>query len=232
MLTFRADARAADALLDRGLWLPLVTVWIAGVGRTWDHQWAPLLRRLGLGSLVYVFVLGTLLWVFSRPLTSRRPWTAKHVVTFVCLTAPPAWLYAIPLEQIVGVDTASQLNMGLLGVVAAWRVALLVWFFRVVGRMSALATFTAAGTPLCVVLFVAVLFDMHYHLAAAMGGLGQAAELGAEYPAIELVGAIGLAGFMCAPFAFGLWAMLAAWEWTTARRRRIAGVLEDGENGV
>ncbi len=46
----------------------------------------------------------------------------------VCLTAPPALLYAIPVERFFDAATARNINTGFLAFVAAWRVALLAFY--------------------------------------------------------------------------------------------------------
>ena len=50
----------------------LACTWLAGVGRYWDNPHAPLFQRLGLGSVVYAFVLSVALRLVVRPLKPRR----------------------------------------------------------------------------------------------------------------------------------------------------------------
>jgi hypothetical protein len=103
----------------------LVVTWLAGIGRYWDHPSAEYWQYLGLGSIVYIFCLSLLLYLIVWPL---RPsdWTYRGVLIFVGLTSLPALLYAIPVERIVDLKTAQSMNAWFLGVVAVWRVALLI----------------------------------------------------------------------------------------------------------
>ena len=107
----------------------LVATWLAGMGRYWDHPSASLPQMFGMGSVAYVFVLGALLWVAILPLKPRR-WGYLQTVTFVALTAPPALLYAIPVERWMSMSDAIATNAWFLAVVAAWRVGLLFLVLR------------------------------------------------------------------------------------------------------
>lgn len=53
-----------------------------------------------------------------------------EMLTFVCLTSPPALLYAIPVDQFLSLEVARNINLIFLAVVAAWRVALLIFYLR------------------------------------------------------------------------------------------------------
>jgi hypothetical protein len=48
----------------------------------------------------------------------------ERVLTFVTLTAPPALLYAIPVERFMALQDAQITNFWFLAIVALWRVAL------------------------------------------------------------------------------------------------------------
>jgi|GEM_PF-4987218 len=71
----------------------------------------------------------TLLHDTFRLLTFRSPGPAVRdawpaYLAFVTLTAPPALLYAIPVERFMTPSAASVTNAWFLAVVAAWRVGL------------------------------------------------------------------------------------------------------------
>jgi hypothetical protein len=133
ILTFRARRETYAEFDRRHLVFGLVATWIVGMGRWWDDPGAHLVQKLGLGSVVYVFALATVLWLFLLPLrTGPLPW--RHVLTLVTLTAPPAAIYAIPVERWMSVEDAIGVNMGFLAVVASWRVAIVVvWMRRALG---------------------------------------------------------------------------------------------------
>lgn len=108
----------------------LLATWLAGMGRYWDHPNPHhLLQRLGIGSVVYVFALSAVLWLVIAPLRPRS-WNYLQVVTFVALTSPPAFLYAIPVERWMSMRDAMATNAWFLLVVAVWRVGLLLFLLR------------------------------------------------------------------------------------------------------
>ncbi len=123
----------------------MLVTWLAGVGRYWDHPSANFWQYLGVGSIAYIFCLSSLLFLIVWPLRPSN-WTFPGVLVFVGLTSLPALLYAIPVERMVDLKTAQTINAWFLGVVAIWRVALLVqylitsaklhWFY--VGTVSVL----------------------------------------------------------------------------------------------
>jgi hypothetical protein len=140
----------------------------------------------GVGSVVYVFVLGALLWAIVLPLKPRR-WEYLQVVTFVALTAPPALLYAIPVERWMSLEAAITTNAWFLAAVAAWRLGLLVLILR---RHAALAwPATIVGTLLPMALIVATLAALNLEKAVfeIMGGLRQPTANDGAYAIVVLL---------------------------------------------
>jgi len=72
VLTFRVPSAAIATDWRRYLAFGLVCTWLAGVGRYWDSPRAELWQHLGLGSVAYVFVLATIIWVLLMPLRPAR----------------------------------------------------------------------------------------------------------------------------------------------------------------
>ena len=122
----------------------LFVTWLAGIGRYWDHPNANWWQYAGLGSVAYVFVLGTFLWLIVAPLRPRN-WSFIGVLIFVTLTSLPALLYAIPVEKFMSLQAAQTANVIFLAIVASWRVALLIVFLR---RSAGLMT-TAWSSRFC-----------------------------------------------------------------------------------
>lgn len=80
-------------------------------------------------SLVSSFVLWCLLWVATLMADGKRAPFWKNYRAFLglfWLTAPLAWLYAIPVERFLDPVAAVKANYALLGIVAAWRVLLMI----------------------------------------------------------------------------------------------------------
>lgn len=172
-LTFRLSADDARALGPRHLAAGLVCTWIVGMGRWWDDPDAALLQHLGLGSVIYVFVLSAVLWLVVLPL---RPvaWTYRTVLTFVAMTSPPAALYAIPVERWVERPVAGQLNLWFLVVVATWRVALLFRFLTSVPKIGIVNGVLAALLPLGAIVASLTALNLHRVVFSIMGSIAEA----------------------------------------------------------
>src|SRR6266576_1888990 len=87
----------------------LFCTWLVGMGRYWDNPRVGLLQHLGVGSIVYGFILSLFLWLMIWPLRPRN-WSYFRVFTFVTLVSPPAILYAIPVQMFYPLDTANSIN--------------------------------------------------------------------------------------------------------------------------
>ncbi len=121
------------AASKQALWLGLVFVLSAGLAREYDgrdlvHEPWHLLIPLG-ASLVSSFVLFSLCFARLTGSDPARPpfWSAyRNFLTVFWMTAPLAWLYAIPYERFLSPYGAMQANLLTLAAVAVWRVALMV----------------------------------------------------------------------------------------------------------
>lgn len=148
----------------------LVFTWLAGAGRYWDNPRASLWQHLGLGSVAYVFVLALILWALLAPLRPRD-WSYRTVLLFVTLTAPPAVLYAVPVERFLAPGAARAANAWFLGVVALWRVALLVVFLRRVARLTVLRIAVGTLLPLTAIVVTLALLNLEHVVFNLMSGI-------------------------------------------------------------
>jgi hypothetical protein len=126
----------------RGAWaLGLMFVLSAGFAREYDgedllhepwHLALPLVASLATSLLLY----GLIVLVAWR--RSGLGWpVASGYLPFVALywlTAPLAWLYAIPYERFLSPADAVRANLATLGLVSLWRVALMTRVVSVVFR--------------------------------------------------------------------------------------------------
>lgn len=180
LLTVAADAarvlafrRPSPAIGRHGLAylaFGLFFTWLAGVGRYWDNPRADLWQTLGLGSLAYVFCLAAVLWLLLLPLKPKS-WSYRNVLVFVTLTAPPAILYAIPVERFMSLGAAQSANAWFLAVVALWRVALLVWFLRQLAGLSGAAVLVATLLPLALIVVALTAFNLEHVVFELMAGI-------------------------------------------------------------
>ena len=172
-LFFRAGREEMGSISWRAfLGAGLVATWAVGMGRYWDHPSARPLQMLGVGSVVYVFVLGALLWAVMKPLGAQG-WSTLEAVTFVSLTAPPAVLYAIPVERWVPLKTAIVANAWFLAAVAAWRVALLVFTLRRRARLTWPRTIVGCLLPMCAIVTALFALNLERAVFNIMGGFQQ-----------------------------------------------------------
>ena len=117
LLTFRISQAELIQLNWQHLVFGLLCTWVVGIGRHWDNPRVTFWQHLGVGSVAYIFVLSLFLWLIIWPLRPHY-WSYFRVLTFVSLVAPPAILYAIPVEKFVSLGWANSINAMFLGIVA------------------------------------------------------------------------------------------------------------------
>ena len=111
-------------------------------------------RRVALGKLAIIFrtlgaslVTATLLYgvlwlVLHGWKTFPNEWpTYRAFLALYWLTAPLAWIYAIPVERFLDPLTATQANLWFLAIVAVWRVLLITRVVSVVFNASVFRVF-------------------------------------------------------------------------------------------
>jgi len=208
LLTFRLTQKEFLELGGRHLVFGLVCAWLAGMGRYWDDPGAHLLQRLGAGSVIYVFALSFFLWLLIWPLRPQN-WSYRNAVTFVSLVAPPAILYAIPVERWFTLGAATSINILFLAVVATWRVALLVFYLRRYARLELLAVGIAALLPLTVIVVTLTALNLERAVFEVMAGIGRdpTANDGA-YAVLFLLSAFSFLAFL--PLLIGYVALVIA----------------------
>jgi hypothetical protein len=156
------------------------------MGRYWDNPRVGLLQHLGIGSLVYIFILSVFLWLLVWPLRPRH-WSYFRVLTFVSLVSPPAVLYAIPVEKFVDLLTANQINAWFLAVVATWRVALLVFFLRRLAELNWFSVITATLLPLALIVVALVQLNLEKVVMSLMGGMGSPSPNDGAYVVLSVL---------------------------------------------
>ena len=147
----------------------LIGTWIVGMGRYWDDKGASLLQHLGLGSVIYIFVLAAFIWLIIKPFFVEN-WSYFTVVTFIGLTSFPAILYAIPVEKLVSIRTANTMNVWFLAIVALWRLLLLNHFLKRFTKLSYLNIITVTLMPICLIISTLTALNLHRVVFQLMGG--------------------------------------------------------------
>ena len=210
ILTFRNPGPAIRDHWRAYLAFGLVCTWLAGIGRYWDNPKASWWQHLGMGSLVYVFVLALLLYLLLKPLRPGN-WSYRNILLFISLTALPALLYAIPVERFMSLPAAQSANAWFLGIVATWRVALLFVFLRRVANLSGVAIFVAVSLPLVVIVVALTVLNLEHVIFDIMAGIREH-ERSANDVAYQIVFAISLYSMLAAPI------LIIAYAWLVIRR--------------
>lgn len=100
----------------------------------WRAPWhliVPVAASSGAAFLLYVVVLIADWKKTCRPLTRGNP-LFLSILGLFWMTAPLAWLYAIPVERVLDPVGATQMNLAFLAIVSLWRVALMIRAIQVV----------------------------------------------------------------------------------------------------
>ena len=170
LLTFRMPGPAIRAAWPAYLAFGLLVTWMAGVGRYWDNPRAEWWQTLGLGSLAYVVVLAVILWAIAWPFKPDR-WSYRSVLIFVTLTAPPALLYAIPVERFMTPAAATSTNAWFLAVVAAWRVGLWAFFLKQFGGLGGATVWVLTLLPLTLIVVALTMLNLEHVVFNIMSGI-------------------------------------------------------------
>lgn len=188
LLTFRASRNELLSLHNGHLAFGLLCTWLVGMGRAWDDEQAGAMQHLGIGSVIYVFVLSLLLWLTIRPLRAHDT-SYRHILTFVCLASPPGFLYAIPVERFFHVEIARNINLAFLGIVATWRVALLAFYLYRVSSLRWFEVMVATLLPLSAIMAPLTILRVMAQTFEAMAGLRE--EKSMTNPTVDVLNFLG-----------------------------------------
>lgn len=135
----RRDAIETVAETKSAVWLGLLFVFSAGLAREYDgedllsepwHLGIPLVASLATSFLLFVLICvagGLSRWNLRTFCGEYRRFLGLY-----WMTAPLAWLYAIPVERWMSPGDATATNLNLLGLVALWRVVLIIRVISVI----------------------------------------------------------------------------------------------------
>lgn len=186
----------------------LVCTWLAGIGRYWDNPRADIWQYAGFGSLAYVFVMAAVVWLLLYPLTPRN-WNYSNVLIFVCMTAPPALLYAIPVERFMDLESAQSVNVWFLAVVAVWRVALFARFLKGSAGLAGIELIVCCLLPITLVVVALSALNLEHVVFNIMSGIRpeQQTANDASYFALIFIsgGSILAAPFLVIGYLFLVW---------------------------
>ncbi len=179
------------------------------------HLALPIVASLGSSLLLFALVRAAA-WRRVTAMPAFLP-AYRSLLSCYWMTAPLAWLYAIPFERFLTTVGAMQANLCCLGIVAAWRVCLMIRVVSVLWRGSGAAAGVLVLAFADAVALLA-LAAIPMPLIELMGGIRRS-------PADELLHGVrsGLFGLGC--FTLPGWLLAAAfvvghrglpWRWTAA----------------
>lgn len=181
-LTGNADAIRQVASRPAALWIAIVLVLLTGVARNYDQLLFTETLRWLYGPLIFSAVSGSWLWLFVMRAWGGYEKTAPNAgiglrlrsfYSVFWMTAPIAWLYALPVERWFNPADAARANVALLATVSLWRVMLMSRVISVVGCRKFAWGFWPVLLAASMEAAVASIFNhaMAAHLTALMGGL-------------------------------------------------------------
>jgi len=170
LLTFRLTRNEMIHFNEKHFYAGLIGTWIVGMGRYWDDSKASLFLHLGLGSVIYIFVLALFIWLILKPFR-LKDWTYFTVLTFIGLTSFPAIFYAIPVEMFFSINIANMINVWFLAIVALWRLLLLFYFLKKVTQLNRLNIFIVTLMPITLIISTLTALNLHRVVFDIMGGV-------------------------------------------------------------
>jgi hypothetical protein len=180
LLTFRLTREEMLQFNRRHFTAGLIGTWIVGIGRNWDHENASLMQHLGIGSLIYIFMLAGFIWLIVKPFFVED-WTYFRVVTFIGLTSFPAILYAIPVEKWFSLPVADSINAWFLAVVAFWRLCLLYFFLARFTRLSSENIVVITLMPICLIIATLSALNLDHVVYNFMSGINHPSANDSSY---------------------------------------------------
>jgi hypothetical protein len=169
------------------VWVGLALLASTGLARSWnlrDLRHEPWHLALPLAAaLVLSFALFLTLWLVLLQKGAGPPpfWAGyRSLLGLFLLTAPLAWLYALPLQQFLSPERALRARLGLLAVVAGWRVAVMT-------RAVAVLLDGRTAAAFCIVMLVA---DVALLAGLIATGVARSQQPASTPRLLEVMGAI------------------------------------------
>jgi hypothetical protein len=191
LLTFKISREEMLQFNTQHLIVGLIGTWIVGMGRYWDDDKANLLQHLGLGSVIYIYLLALFIWLVLLPF-KVEDWKYLTVLTFISLTSFPAIFYAIPVERFFSIETANSMNVWFLAIVAAWRLGLLFYFLKHFTKLSIGNIITVTLMPICLIISALTILNLHKVVFQIMGGMRDPSPHDSSYFILMLLTVISM----------------------------------------
>lgn len=234
----RADAIRMVASSSSAIWTGIVLVLLTAFARNYDQTYIPEKPFLWFfGPLLFSLVSGTWLFLITYGLCARlkmpdvdyarRPPLWRHWRGFMgafWMTAPIAWIYALPVERFFDSLAAAKANVALLAIVSLWRVLLMARVLQVVCSAPFVRTllWVIAAASVEVIVLVVAGGTYSKRIMAAMGGMRNSPEEQVLVRAFVQASELAFWGFLAAFFILAVWRWRGtALQWPALIRSRI-----------
>ena len=186
LLTFRISREEILQFNNKHFLIGLIATWLVGIGRWWDDPNASLLQHLGLGSVIYIFLLALFIYILVWPFQAPN-WNYKTLLIFISLTSFPAALYAIPVERLMSMSTAASINAWFLGLVAIYRVSLLLFFLKRFTKLNSGRVVLLVLMPIFLIIFILTILNLERAVFEIMGGIRNATANDSAYVILNIL---------------------------------------------
>lgn len=233
----RADAIRCVASSSAAIWTGIALTLLTAFPRNYDQTYIAERPFLWFfGSLLFSLVSGTWVFLVSYGLGARHTMTDANgkrpplwsgwpgFMGVFWMTAPVAWIYAVPVERILDGLAAARTNLVLLAIVALWRVLLMARVFQVLCKApfarTLLWVLLAAFVEIVVITFFGSAFGKA--LMASMGGMRNSPEEDLLIHAMLFAATVSFWGVPVVALILGVWRWGgAAEEWPVVSRARV-----------
>lgn len=198
------------------LLLGLSSACLAGIGRYYDNARAAPWQHLGLGSVAFVVLMSLFLWLMMWPLKPNN-WNYRNVLTFVGMTAPLGFVYAVPVERWFTLETAQAINAWFLAGVILWRVALLITYLKRSAGFGVWTGIFATLLPLVVIIAVLTFLNLERVVFNIMGGIADEDRTGNDV-AYEIMMGVTFLSVYAAPLFLAFYISLVCFRRRKARK--------------
>lgn len=164
----------------RAVWIGLLFVLSAGLAREYDAEalvrepyfvLIPVAVSTIASFLLFLVACGTM-YLVRDPAGTRPPFgqAFQSFLGLFWMTAPLAWLYAIPYERFLSPVEATAANLWTLAVVAAWRVLLMARVIAVITGRRMITSFLLVMVFASATAFAAAAVVPPVKIVSFMGG--------------------------------------------------------------
>jgi hypothetical protein len=143
--------------------------------------------------------MAALLYLILAPLRPAN-WSYRNVLIFVGMTAPPAILYATPIQWFLPFEAARQINITFLVIVAIWRVALLFQYLMRSAQLGLAGSLIGGLLPLSLVVVILAMLNLQHVTFDLMSGVKTLGTTGME-ATYSMILALTVLSFVIFPFS-------------------------------